>query len=205
MQQIGLLMAPMRTDHCSLQTLLPVRRDSASIISALNSAVSSASSKRQKTTTLRCGKRDREKLGHEQWILSPHMPLCHRHMVVATILSSWFCLAALQHKPDQLGGAGWGGAEMRWVFVEELQAAMGIRGGVASCSGYSWRSCSPKPCLITAAMRSGDHGCPMLCVVVCAVKLQRKGLWRRLCFLGFETSVLVPVWTASVGSYIFIF
>ena len=39
--------------------------------------------------------------GHEQRTLSSHILLCHRHMVIATILSSLFCLAALQHKPDQ--------------------------------------------------------------------------------------------------------
>ena len=36
-------------------------------------------------------------LGHEQRILSSHIPPCHTHMVIATILISLFCLAALQH------------------------------------------------------------------------------------------------------------
>ena len=46
--------------------------------------------------------------GHEQRILSSHTPPCHRHMVIA-ILSSLFCLAALQHKPDQSWVWGRGG------------------------------------------------------------------------------------------------
>ena len=29
---------------------------------------------------------------------------CHRHMVIATILGSLFCLAALQHKAREGGG-----------------------------------------------------------------------------------------------------
>ena len=35
-----------------------------------------------------------------QRILGSHKPPCHRHMVITT-LSSMFCLAALQRKPDQ--------------------------------------------------------------------------------------------------------
>ena len=38
----------------------------------------------------------------KQRIQSLHIPPCHRHMVIATILSSLYCLAALQRKPDQL-------------------------------------------------------------------------------------------------------
>ena len=39
--------------------------------------------------------------GHEQRILSSHIPPCHRHMVIATDHSSLFCFVALQRKPDQ--------------------------------------------------------------------------------------------------------
>ena len=39
--------------------------------------------------------------GHQQRIVSSHIPPCHRHMVIATIVGSLFCLAALQHKPNQ--------------------------------------------------------------------------------------------------------
>ena len=39
--------------------------------------------------------------GHEQQILSSHIPPRHRHMIIATTRGSLFCLAALQHKPDQ--------------------------------------------------------------------------------------------------------
>ena len=44
-----------------------------------------------------------------QRILGSHTPPCHRRMVITT-LSSMFCLAALQRKPDQCqrfdGGGG---------------------------------------------------------------------------------------------------
>ena len=40
--------------------------------------------------------------GHEQRIQSSHIPPGHRHMVITIILSSLYCLAALQRKPDQL-------------------------------------------------------------------------------------------------------
>ena len=42
-----------------------------------------------------------------QRILGSHMPMCHRRMVITT-LSSMFCLAALQRKPDQGSGGGGG-------------------------------------------------------------------------------------------------
>ena len=37
----------------------------------------------------------------KQQIHSPHIPPCHKHMVIATALSALFYLAALQHKPDR--------------------------------------------------------------------------------------------------------
>ena len=42
--------------------------------------------------------------GHGQ--RSSQIPSCHRHMVIATILSSLLCLAALQHKPGVVVGGG---------------------------------------------------------------------------------------------------
>ena len=86
------------------------------------------------------GKRFQEGRGWgamRQRILGSHTPPCHRR-VVSTTLSSMFCLAALQRKPDQCRGQGggwgwgWGVGMTRWCIVLGAGGPQLVRCGPAT-------------------------------------------------------------------------
>ena len=97
-----------------------------------------------------------------QRIQGSHTPLCHRRMVITT-LSSMFCLAALQHKPDQclvggMGGGVWNPNCQQFVYQKQPKSILPFVKFIffprmkSASEGGVWHKASVSDCFPVAAV-----------------------------------------------------